>query len=335
MSKIIPSQENIFFFWGGGISDTRLKILKDSLYSTRVFNPKRPIYLITNTLKQEQFDDKFEIQVLQWDNSFFDELPLELRKIDSYKKASHREFCDLFRLILLYKFGGSYIDTDDIALAPIVDISKQNIVCRSYDPHTCHYNKILPIDCVPGMYREVRGYDDITIFPRNDCWLNFKPKSNFIYDIITNEKFKNYEGVIYIGDDFSWQSLTLDTCKKHLEKIGEEFNLFLTLLYLYEGFVAGSSYYDRCHFGGEFCDLWKQLENVNNYDWGKYKCKKEIALSLLEITKQKFPYVSHLWMHDKDMNSEWMLGELLEDEVYSPSTWIINHIRTQINSYNK
>jgi hypothetical protein len=333
MSTITPNKENIFFYWGGNISSSRLKILQDCIYSTRVFNPDRPIYLISNTLQQEQFEKRFNITVTSWDDSFFDDVPVSKEKIESYKKGNQREFCDLFRLTLLYKFGGSYIDTDDIAINAIVPVDTHNIVCRSYDPHTCGYNKIKYEDCIPGKYREVPGYDEINIFPRNDCWLNFEPNSTFIHEIITNEKFIQYDGIVFICDDFSWQSLTMDTCKRNIENIGKNFNLYLTLMYLYEGHVSASSHHDMCHFGGEFCDLWKTLPNINDYKWGHYKCEKDVALQMFEKAKIMLPYASHLWLHDKDMNAEWMLPSLDTHEKYAVSTWIINHIRTLIAEY--
>jgi len=333
MSIISPSKENIFFYWGGDISPSRLKILQDCVYSTRVFNPQRPIHLISNTLQQSQFDDKFNIIVTPWDDSFFEGVPVPKEKIDSYKKGNQREFCDLFRLTLLYKFGGSYVDTDDIAIRSIPNTDTHNIVCRSYDPHTCGYNKIEYADCIPGKHREVPGYDHINIFPRNDCWLNFEPNSEFIYEILTNEKFLQYEGIVFICDDFSWQSLTLDTCKNNIEKIGEKYNLFLTLMYFYEGHVARCSHHDMCHFGGEFCDLWKNLPQVDEYQWGHYKCDKNVALDFFQRAKELLPYASHLWLHDKDMNAEWMLDTINENEKYSVSTWVINHIRNLISEF--
>jgi hypothetical protein len=61
----------IFFYWDGYIHPNRLQILKDCVYSTRVFNPQHEIILISNNLTQELFDDKFRIQIRKWDKSFF------------------------------------------------------------------------------------------------------------------------------------------------------------------------------------------------------------------------------------------------------------------------
>jgi hypothetical protein len=324
---------NIFFFWGGDISESRLEVLQNCIYSTRVFNPDRPIYLVSNSIKEDMLDSKFNIKIMNWGRDIFDNIPIPKDHIEKHYLHSHpRELSDLMRLVLLYKFGGSYIDTDDLAIKPLASIETKNIVCRSYDPHTCHYNKLTPEDCIQGQHREIRGYDHIPIFPRNDCWVNFEPNSLFIHDLLSNPKVLDSGKAIYIGDDFSWQSLTLDTCKKHIDSIGSVYNLALTLLYVYEDFVASCSYWDRCNYGGEMCDLWKQMDGTDTAEWGFFKCKKEVALDYLDKVKAKYPYVSHMWLHIKDMNKDWMLKEL-SDEEYQVSTWIYQSVKEMINEY--
>jgi hypothetical protein len=53
----------IWFYWDGPISESRLKILHDSVYSTRVFNPSHTINVVSNSLQQSQFDNKFNINI--------------------------------------------------------------------------------------------------------------------------------------------------------------------------------------------------------------------------------------------------------------------------------
>jgi hypothetical protein len=48
-------------------------------------------------------------------------------------------------------------------------------------------------------------------------------------DILTNEKFQNKDEVVYIGDDFSWQSIANETCIKWLDKHGVDWNFRLDL----------------------------------------------------------------------------------------------------------
>lgn len=320
---------HIWFYWDGGISDNRMRILKDSVYSTRVFNPNHHITIISNSLKQEQFDSKYDIEVRNWDESIFDNTPIDKDTIQTYSKAHRRDFSDLLRLVLLYKYGGSYIDTDDLCIKPLSDT--KNIVCRSYDPHTCFYNGLNDEDCVTGKIREIEGYDNIPMFPRNDCWQNWDKEHPFIYDILTNDKFQNSNKVVSICDDFSWQSISNETCIKRLDTHGIDWNFRLTLIYLFEDFVAGCSSWDRCDNGGEMCDIWKRLPNVNDYKWGEYKCDKDTASALYKEICDKYPNVSHLWLHSKDMKAEWL--EDINDETYSISTWILNEVRSKINNW--
>lgn len=321
----------IFFYWDGylDISSPRRKILNDCIYSTRIFNPTHDIIIISNSLKQEEFDPKYKILVRTWDLSLFDDTPFPKSLVEQhYITANPRERSDLIRMILLYKFGGSYMDTDDVAIKPI-NQTKENIVSRCYDPHTCHYNNILPEECISGINREISGYDYINIMPRNDCWLNFNPKSKFIYSILSNPKVINSDKALYIGDDTSWQSLTLEACKSN--QIEVDYNLGLTLLCLYEDFVSASSTWDRCAHGGEMCDIWKSLPNIDDYEWGFYKCDKQTAMSFYKEIYDKYPYLSHMWLHSKDMKEEWLINELDENKKYSVSTWIYDNIKKQIN----
>jgi hypothetical protein len=321
----------IFFYWDGYLDDLspRRKMLNDCIYSTRIFNPNHTIIVVSNTLKEKEFDPKYNILVRTWDLSLFDDIPIPKSLIEEhYINVNPRERSDLIRMVLLYKYGGSYMDTDDLAIKPI-NQTKENLVCRNYDPHTAHYNNLTPEDCIKGTHREIPGYDHLNIMPRNDCWLNFNPKSKFIYSILSNPKIVEANKAIYIGDNTSWQSLTLEACKSNKIKI--DYNLGLTLLYLYEDFVSASSIWDRCHHGGEMCDIWKKLPDMDNYSWGFYKCDKETAISFYREIYDKYPYVSHMWLHSKDMKEEWLIDELDESQKYSVSTWIYDNIKKQIN----
>lgn len=331
-SYIQKDINNIFFFWEGYIRGNRLKLLQDCVYSTRILNVDRPIYIISNTLDQSIFEDKYNVKVVKWDYSFFDEcgIPIDFL-IKNYFNTSPRELADLMRLVALHKFGGSYVDTDDIAIKPMA--TTKNTICRSYDPHTSFYNHILPEQCVPGKYREISGYDHLNMFPRNDCWQNFEPGHYLIYELLNNPKVQNAGKAVYITDDFSWQSLINEIVVKYQHKIGIDFNYKLTLLYLYEDFIAGSSLYDLGKMGGELHDIYNQLPNISDYSWGNYKCTAEVGLSFYNTIISKYPNVSHMWMHSKEAKTEWFEGLDLTKN-YSLTTWIYNIIKEKIKNYS-
>jgi hypothetical protein len=316
----------VFFFWGGDISNTRLQLLRDCIYSTKHFNPEREIVLVSNSLNENMFSEQYGIKIMRWDESLFEGSPINpdlVRKY--YLNAWYRDQSDIVRMGLLYRYGGSYIDTDDICLRKMSDAS--NLVCRSYDPHTCHYNKLSPEDCIDGTYREIRGYDNINMFPRNDCWQNFEPRSEFLTALLSDEKIQKSTKPIGICDDFSWQSLTLKYLKIFLPQ--GKCSYGLTLLYLPEGHVSCCSLWDMGIYGGEMIDRWKALPGVVEQEWGKYKCKRDVAMKFFYQILEDYPFVSHLWLHDKDANKEWLTDIDLNGE-YAVSTWIINEIRRQV-----
>lgn len=307
----------IWFFWDGGVSSTRLKIMQDCVNSTIYFNDEE-VVVMSNTLNQSDF----KCEVRKWDASIFEGTPIPISLYEKlYKNTSPREKSDLIRLALLYKFGGSYIDTDDLGIRKMSN--KSNVVCRSYDPHTAWYNKIKDEECIPGTRKEIRGYDHIPTFPRNDCWQNFEPKTNFLKNLLTDKRVLEGEKAIFICDDFSWQSLTLEYLKKHPET-----NYSLTLLYLYESHVAASSVWDMGAHGGEMHDLYKILPDITLYPHGKYLCTEKTALEFYEKVINIYPDVSHLWLHDKDMNPDWLKRDYKEKELIS--TWILKYVREKI-----
>jgi hypothetical protein len=170
------------------------------------------------------------------------------------------------------------------------------------------------------------------MFPRNDCWQNWKPKSEFIKDLLWNDKFQNNEEIVWIGGEWSWQSITNETCIKRIDEHGMSWNYGLTLLYLFEDFVSVSSVWDKCINGGEMCDIWKDLPALNEYQWGFYKCKKEDAVDFYTKVWNQYPHLSHLWLHSKDQKEEWF-EELDDDGKYSVSTWMYELIKTKINEW--
>ena len=328
------NKDNIIYYWDGPMSVERKKILDDALYSARLYNPTRPIYLVSNSIKQEQLEEKYNIIVETWDNSIYEPLS-SLSNIEEiqniYNNAGHRDRSDLFRLLLLYKYGGTYVDTDDVSLRPLPKHHiLSNSFCASYDPHTAGYSKVAPEDCVPGKYREVEGYDHLNMYPRNDCWVNFEPEHYMIKEIIFDERFTSRNNQVDICDEFSWQRLTLETIKKNISNIGKTFNYTLNLMYVYESHVAYSSHWDMCIEKGPICDIWPI--KWGNENWGKYTTNESEALSVLDNMKEVYKFGCFLWLHDKCGNPEWQIDNLDASKNYLISTHILNKLR---NDYRK
>lgn len=324
---------DIYFFWAGGISDTRLDILKTCIFSVKMFNPDRNVILYTDCITNDMLGDRYDIELRTFDLDIFNDTPVNIDVIKQYYgdiidgtfriKCHPREFCDIFRLVLLYKYGGSYIDTDDLCISKIG--KTKNIVARCCDPHTCHYSNISHDRLMPAKYREVDGYD-LPMFIRNDCWLNWEPRSQFLYDMLSDDRLNRSEKALYIGDDFSFQSLALDTCNKHIGNIGDAFNLRMSLLHIYEGHIGVSSHYDTGQYGGEIHDIWRRLPDLDKYEWSKYKCTKDIALSFFEEVLSIYPDTCFLYLQDKDMIPAYF--EDSDDKLQLMSTHIYKHIKS-------
>ena len=75
------------------------------------------------------------------------------------------------------------------------------------------------------------------------------------------------------------------------------------------------------------CDLYDKFPGIKDCEWGFYKCTKKQAMAFYFEVFHKYPYLSHMWLHSKDMKEEWLLDELDPNGLYSPSTWIYHHIR--------
>jgi len=62
-------------------------------------------------------------------------------------------------------------------------------------------------------------------------------------------------------------------------------------------------------------------------------------MKFYNIIYDKYPYLSHLWLHSKDEKQEWITEENVEDiednATRSVSTWILNDVREKIKKYTK
>lgn len=331
LRDIQPGKHNCFFYWDGSKLDgERLSQAIDSIWSTIHFNPDRKIWLISNTEAPEDWPN---VRVTKWDDSIYSDMPNAEEWAKIYNTAHPRDRSDLIRLLLLYKYGGSYIDTDDICLRAMPPLEKENIVSRSYDPHTCHYDGWKPEDCIPGWTRgETSEFQHIPWFPRNDCWYNWQPKHELIFSVIKAGAEKPEAGInsIYTAGrtgKLSWQSLILIELKNRLHEWGKTWQSALTLIYLPESHVSACSHWDKGHYGGELHSIWPKSEQP----WGQQEFSSLEADTWLATALDRWPLASHLWLHDKGarVSPQWHL-RAPHKTTELMSTHIIRKIRAQI-----
>ena len=332
IDTVTPNPANVWFYWDGNCEGERLQQLYDSLFSTRYFNPDRPIYLVSNTFDQLPIFDEHAIDVVRWGDSIYRHMPNGEQWKPLYNAASHRDRCDLLRFLFLKGWAGSYIDSDDMAVRPLPPVHVKNIVCRSYDPHTCHYDGLKPEDCLPGHLRGKPEFDHIPIFPRTDIWLNHHLDSPIVNGLLNRPEHKPEQGINTIyshanGGGVGWQTMILRTCNDNIETHGKEWQLDMTLLYLFESHVANCSVWDQGKHGGEMHKIYP----LGQGQWGSQEYPRQQAVQFLYKCLEEFPLATHLWLHDKgdgispqwhyDYNEEWALL----------STHWIQHIRKVAN----
>ena len=332
IDTVTPNPANVWFYWDGNCEGERLQQLYDSLFSTRYFNPDRPIYLVSNSFEQEDIFTEHRITVVKWGDSIYRHMPNGKKWRPLYNAASHRDRCDLLRFLFLKGWGGSYIDSDDMAVRPLPPVHVKNIVCRSYDPHTCSYDGTRADECLPGHLRGKPEFDHIPIFPRTDIWLNHHIDSPIVRDLLQRPEHDLSKGINTIyshadGGSISWQTMIMRTCEEHLSTHGTEWHLDMTLLYLFESHVANCSVWDQGKHGGEMHKIYP----LGQGQWGSQEYPRQQAVQFLYKCLEEFPLATHLWLHDKgdgispqwhyDYNEEWALL----------STHWIQHIRKVAN----
>jgi hypothetical protein len=327
--NISENINNVFLYWEGDIQKNRLEILKMSILSIKHFNPDKIIYIFSNTLTDKMLDNICYIIKYDFD-SLIKDTPIQNRpKVqEAYRKEINnpRLFSDFFRFVVLYKYGGTYTDTDNLCFRPFP--KETNIICRTYDPHTAFYDKIPDKDCVNGKYKYNKQFTNINFGIRNDCWINMRPKNKFIETLLNHKDLiDKQQRVLYIYNNSSWQGLLLKEIAKNTTEISKENKFGLNLIYLYEKFIANSSSWDKCNNGGEMCELYDKLPNIKKYDWGEYKTDKNTTFNFLEKIKQKFPTSCFLWLGDKEGNTELFENK---NSLKRMSSWIYLDLKNKI-----
>ena len=326
----------VFLYWEGDISQKRLDILKMTIQSINYFNKDKDIYLYTNSLYNDDRLNSIKnicnITKYTYDDLVKDTLLEDNIKVKNiYEKEINngRVFCDFFRYVILYKYGGTYTDTDNVCFRKFKKMN--NIICRTYDPHTAVYDRIPDDECIPGKYKYNQKYTNIPFAIRTDCWINMIPKNNYLKLILSSEELYKHNKPLYINEDTgSWQGLILRTAYNNIDVVSKE-NIFgLTLIYFYETFIANSSEWDKCTKGGEMCELYDKLPNIKEHNWGQYNTDKLTSINLLNKIKDIFPTSCFIWYGDKDSNEELFNTNNKDTDKLRITSWIWFYLKEKM-----
>jgi len=326
MDKITSSKDNIYILWEYPLDrKAAFERLNFSLKTVCYFNKNKNIYLFSNVLTDEMIShiNKGEnnFHILRWS---IDDLMLSTPFKDNYKnyipdQVGWVSFSDIFRLAVIYRWGGTYVDVDNIAIKKLPDID--NILSRTLDPHSFDKKDTV---LIPGKYREGQGkekYNHIPFRFRNDPMVNFEAEHPFIKELIEMGIKEN------APHNSSWQELMGELFLDHKENKKSQINSGLLLAYLPDGRGCYDySDYDKCKYGGEMCDiLFESCPDIQHV--GDYKTdKREYAEKVLAEIYNRFPNVAFLWSQTHYKFKKGLFGKRKN----KLSNWIVKIISEKI-----
>jgi hypothetical protein len=100
-------------------------------------------------------------------------------QLNDTAKYTLAEFSDIIRLALLYKYGGSWIDVDDILIRPLP--SEMNILaCHLWHNRSQVQYFGSKFHLVPASHFLGSDYTDMSFHVQNDPMINWRPQSRFL-----------------------------------------------------------------------------------------------------------------------------------------------------------
>ncbi len=327
MDNIIESKDNIYILWEYPLTrKAAFERLNFSLKTLCFFNKNKNIYLFSNALNDDLIAhiDKGEnnFHIAKWS---IDDLMSATPFKEVYKKLTPEQigwvnYSDIFRLSVIYRWGGTYVDVDNITLRELPAI--ENVLSRTLDPHSFETkNAVL----IPGEYREGINkdkYKHISFRFRMDPLVNFHAEHPFIIDLIK-------KGIAQKAPyNISWQELMSSLFLQHKKNNISAINSALLLAYLPDGRGCYDySDYDKCKFGGEMCDiLFESCPDMRHV--GEYKTnKREYAEKVLAEIYKRFPYATFFWAQSHYKFKKGLFGQRKN----KLSNWIVKIISDKID----
>lgn len=223
-------------------------------------------------------------------------------------------FSDPFRIACLWRWGGTYTDTDNICIAPLP--SEKNLLSRTYDPHS--FDKKGEV-LVPGTLREgpdKARYAHIPFRLRQDPFVNFEPEHRFLARLVESAREHN------VPRDKRWQALLTEVFMGEVDRGVEDVHARLLLVYFPDGRGCYDySDHDKCLHGGEICDiLFHNCPGIRHV--GRYRTRqRQVAKDVLRDVYDAFPSGCFLWAKGHLHFSRWRKNKI--------SNWIVRLIMEQ------
>ncbi|MCW5555107.1 MAG: hypothetical protein KIS67_23450 [Verrucomicrobiae bacterium] len=151
LDDIETSSKNIFLFWEGPYSQQgTLKQIWVCLKSILLHEPDASLHLFSNTLQEKDLPN---FTPVRWD---YAELgcgtPLE--GFLPLTRARWALWSDVFRVVCLWRWGGTYMDVDDIMVRPLPKTTNAMAACFLTEEQQATW---LPNRIISGRYAAAKG----------------------------------------------------------------------------------------------------------------------------------------------------------------------------------
>lgn len=346
-NDVKPNIKNFHVLWEYELNNKEgIDRLSVCIPSLQYFNPDKIIYIYSTKLTYEFLSklNIFNVIIVRWElNEIKKDTPFEeflinmnvscIKNPIQISKSSNwvlQHLADIFRLCVIYKFGGSYSDVDNIFIKKMSD--DKNLISRTYDPHSFHQKNYLLID--GALREENKDYNHIKFRARNDPIFNFEPNDSYILDVInmglSKYSYDFIDGYKVISNRImnnnAWQNIMTNVYLEDLNKNKTRVKFVLLLNYLPDGKgVYRYDDYGKCIHGGEMCDiLLKYISLTDGQNVGNFTTSdKSISENILNDLYDKFPYGCLFWAQDH--------YHFDNSKPQKISNWIVNFIKNKIN----
>mmetsp|Transcript_50524 Transcript_50524/g.126592 ORF Transcript_50524/g.126592 Transcript_50524/m.126592 type:complete len:282 (+) Transcript_50524:115-960(+) len=180
----VPTRDNIFVLWCGKRPDTHVSHqLQHLLKGISFFQPQSPVYFITERkILSASLEKKLtafpNVHPVFWSSSFLDGTPVEGIQPE---EPNWVEFSDVVRVVVLWRWGGTYIDADDLMVGPLIrDLNVLPILEWPGMETISWKNATLPL--VDGRHKHNPSLNPEWNFQAQaDPMVNFEPGNPFLW----------------------------------------------------------------------------------------------------------------------------------------------------------
>ncbi len=179
--EIGPDLRNLFLLWEGDRPSPRvLWQIRACLRSIERFGADLRVYLFSNVIELESLS-QFDFHLVRWERrELMDATPLEGRT-ELGRRAAWVQWSDLFRVLCLYRWGGTYFDVDDIMVREIGTGRNTLALCVLEGEHTLRWRRfgdVLQTKDLPGPVGLADPCDGLRVGA--DPLVRFDPLNRFI-----------------------------------------------------------------------------------------------------------------------------------------------------------